>query len=194
MGRIVVSEFVSLDGVMQAPGGESDYRHTGWVMKFPDPAQYQYKLDETMAHEAQLLGRRTYEGFAEAWPARDGEFANRMNAMPKYVVSTTLQHAAWNNTTVLKGDVAETIGKLKREIRGDILVPGSRTLVNTLKQHDLVDEYRLMVFPIVLGSGMRLFDEAIDATTLTLTDLQRFESGTVVLTYRPARAGDGAGA
>jgi dihydrofolate reductase len=190
VGKIVVSEFLSLDGVMEAPGGESGYRHTGWVMRFPDPAQYAYKLKEVLEHEALLIGRRTYEAFAGAWPARDGEFADKMNSMPKYVASTTLERAEWNNSTVLQGDVAAAVAKLKEQLSGDILVAGSRTLVNTLEQHDLIDEYRLMFFPIVLGSGMRLFDDAFDATTLTLVDMQRFESGTVVLTYRTSRAID----
>jgi dihydrofolate reductase len=192
MGKIVVSEFVSLDGVMEAPGGEQGYQHSGWVARFPDSGQFKYKFEEVFAHEALLLGRRTYEGFAAAWPSRErdgelGEFAVKMNRMPKYVASTTLKKAEWNNSTVLKGDVAEAVSKLKKTLGGDILVAGSRTLVNSLKQHDLVDEYRLMVFPIILGSGMRLFDEAADATALALVDTRRLESGTMILTYRPAR-------
>jgi dihydrofolate reductase len=193
VGKIVVSEFLSLDGVMEAPGGESGYRHTGWVMRFPDPAQFDYKWREVLDHEALLIGRRTYETFAEAWPTRDGEFADRMNGMPKYVASTTLGRADWSNSTVLQGDVPTAVARLKQALSGDILIAGSRTLVNSLKAHDLIDEYRLMLFPIVLGSGMRLFDDALDATTLTLADIQRFASGTVVLTYRVARAGDEAG-
>ncbi|MGH2599360.1 MAG: dihydrofolate reductase family protein, partial [Dehalococcoidia bacterium] len=143
------------------------------------------------AHEALLLGRTTYEGFAEAWPPREGEFADKMNSMPKYVASTTLQKAEWNNSTVLKGDAMAAVAKLKQELAGDILVNGSRTLVNALKQHDLVDEYRLMVFPIILGSGMRLFDDTQDATTLKLVDTHPLANGAVVLTYRPARGGEG---
>jgi dihydrofolate reductase len=187
MAKIVVSEFVSLDGVMEAPGGEPGYRHAGWVMKFPDAQQFQYKFDEVLAHQAMLLGRKTYEGFASAWPSRPGEFADKMNNMPKYVASTTLNNAAWSNSTVLQGDVAQAVSKLKQELHGDILVAGSRTLVNTLKQHDLIDEYRLMVFPIVLGSGMRLFDESTDATTLKLVDTRSFGNGVVVLTYHPSK-------
>lgn len=191
MGRVVVTEFVSLDGVMEAPGGEPGYRHTGWVATFLDEGQFQYKLDEVFAQEALLLGRTTYEGFAEAWPPREGEFADKMNSMPKYVASTTLQKAEWNNSTVLEGDAMAAVAKLKRELAGDMLVVGSRTLVNALKQHDLVDEYRLMVFPVILGSGMRIFDETVDATTLKLVDTHPLQNGAVVLTYRPARGGEG---
>jgi dihydrofolate reductase len=172
---------------MEAPGGEPGYRHTGWVGKLFDPVWYQYKLDEVLSHEALLIGRTTYESFAGAWPSRDGPFADKMNTMPKYIASITLLKPEWNNSTVLKGDTAEAVSKLKRKLKGDILVGGSRTLVNTLKHHDLVDEYRLMVFPIILGSGMRLFDEAIDATTLRLVGTQALESGTVILTYHTAR-------
>ena len=187
MARLVVSEFVSLDGVMEAPGGEPGYRHTGWVAKFQDSGQIKYKLDEVLAHEALLIGRTTYEGFAAAWPSIEGEFGDKMNSMPKYVASTTLEKAEWNNSTVLKGDAMAAVSKLKEELGGDILVAGSRTLVNTLKRHDLIDEYRLMVFPIVLGSGMRLFDETVDATTLKLVDTHPLENGAVILTYQPAR-------
>jgi dihydrofolate reductase len=188
MARIVVSEFVSLDGVMQAPGGEPGYRHSGWVMKFPDPEQFKYKLAEVLAHEALLLGRKTYEGFAAAWPSRAGEFAEKMNGMPKFVASTTIEKAEWNNSTVLTGDVPAEVAKLKTRLNGDILVAGSRTLVDTLKQHDLIDEYRLMVFPIVLGGGMRLFGETADAVTLALVDTRTLGNGAVILTYRPVRA------
>src|SRR5207244_4431059 len=121
-------------------------------------------------HDALLIGRRTYETFAAAWPTRDGVFADKMNGMPKYVASTTLKRAEWNNSTVLGGDVPTAVAKLKQELVGDILVAGSRALVNALRQHDLVDEYRLMIFPIILGSGMHLFDDAINATTLVLAD------------------------
>ena len=190
MAKVVVSEFVSLDGVMQAPGGEPGYRHTGWVMRFPNPEQFKYKLDEVLAHEGLLLGRKTYEGFAAAWPSRTGEFADKMNSMPKFVASTTLKQAEWSNSTVLTSDVPEAVLKLKNEFRGNILVAGSRTLIHTLKRHDLIDEYRLMVFPIVLGSGMRLFDETADATTLDLVDTRRLGNGAVILTYHPARNRD----
>jgi dihydrofolate reductase len=185
MANIVVAEFVSIDGVMEAPGGEPGYRHTGWVAKFQDAAQIRYKLEETLAHEALLLGRKTYESFAGAWPTYTGPFADKMNSMPKYVASTTLKSAAWNNSTVLNGDAMTAVAQLKRQLNGDILVAGSRTLVNALKHHGLVDEYRLMVFPIVLGSGMRLFDDSEDATSLKLVDTHPLDNGAVVLTYRP---------
>jgi dihydrofolate reductase len=160
------------------------------VARFPDAGQFKYKLDEVLAHEAHLLGRTTYESFAGAWPARTGVFADKINSMPKYVASTTLTTADWNNTTVLKGDTASAVAKLKRELKGDILVAGSRTLVTTLRRNDLIDEYRLMVFPIILASGMRLFDETADATTLELVGTQPFDNGIVNLTYRPARAAE----
>ena len=190
MARLVVSEFLSLDGVMQAPGGEPGYSHSGWVMKFPDPEQYKYKLDEVLAHATLLLGRKTYEGFAAAWPSRTGEFADKMNGMPKYVASTTLEKAEWSNSTVLHNDVPNAVSKLKERQGGDILVAGSRTLVNALKRHDLVDEYRLMVFPIVLGSGIRLFDQSADATMLELVDTRRLGNGAVILTYHPVKGRD----
>jgi dihydrofolate reductase len=188
MGKIVVSEFVSLDGVMEAPGGEPGYRHTGWVAKFQSPEQIQLKMEEVFAHEALLIGRTTYESFAGAWPNYTGPFADRMNAMPKYVASTTLKDPAWNNAHVLQGDAMAAVSKLKRRLSGDILVNGSRTLVNALKAHDLVDEYRLMVFPIILCSGMRLFEENPDVTTLELAGTRPLKNGAVELTYRVARA------
>jgi dihydrofolate reductase len=188
MRKIVVTEFVSLDGVMEDPGGAEDFAHGGWTFKFPDPEGMQYKLDEVTEHDALLLGRVTYEGFAAAWPDRTDEagFAAKMNSMPKYVVSTTLERAEWNNSTVIGENVADEIAKLKQQPGGDILVAGSRTLVQTLIAHDLVDEYRLMVFPIVLGSGKRLFGHSADARTLQLTDSKALASGTLVLTYQRA--------
>jgi dihydrofolate reductase len=185
MSRIVVSEFVSLDGVMEDPGGAEGFRHGGWTLKFPDHKGMDYKLKEVMKHEALLLGRLTYEGFAAGWPGRTDTvgFADRMNSMPKYVVSTRLQIAAWNNSTVISGDISEEIPKLRRQHEGDILVVGSRTLVNSLLALGLVDEYRLMVFPIVLGSGKRLFGEHLGPTTLTLDDSKALPSGTLILTY-----------
>ena len=188
MGKIVVTEFVSIDGVMEAPGGEPGYEHTGWVARHFYQEWLDYKLREVLSHEAHLLGRTTYESFAGAWPKRDGEFAVKVNAMPKYVASTTLKNPEWSNSHVLQGDTAKAVAKLKTEIKGDILVAGSRTLVRTLKEADLVDEYRLMIFPIVLGSGMRLFDTAEEALTLKLAGTQAFACGVVVLTYHPERA------
>ena len=152
MGRIVVTEFVSLDGVVEDPGGSEDFEHGGWSFKFSRGEEGdKFKLDETIASEALLLGRVTFEGFAEAWPSRDGEFADKFNEMPKYVVSSTIEEPGWNNSTVLSGDVAEEVSKLKRSQDGDIVVHGSPQLVQTLVENDLVDELRLMVFPVVLG-------------------------------------------
>lgn len=188
MARIVVSEFVSLDGVVEAPGGEPGYRHTGWVAKLQDEAQIEWKMREVMAHEALLIGRITYESFAGAWPNFRGPFADKMNAMPKYVASTTLKNPAWNNTHVLQDDAMAGVATLKKELRGDILIHGSFTLVNALKRHDLIDEYRLMVFPIILGSGRRMFEETEDATTLELIGTESLKNGTAVLTYRVSRS------
>ena len=186
--KLMVSEFVSLDGVMEAPGGEEGYRHTGWTIEFHDPGQMEYKLDEVLEAGALLLGRVTYEGFAAAWPSYSDEagFADKMNGMPKHVASTTLQALEWNNSTVIEGDVAEGVAALKREEDGDLLVAGSRTLVHTLIEHDLVDEYRLMIFPVVLGSGGRLFPERQEKLVLKLVGSKSFDSGVVVQTYHPA--------
>ena len=188
MGQIVVSEFVSLDGVVEAPGGEPGYRHTGWVARFQDEEQIQWKFREVLAHEALLLGRITYGSFAGAWPSFKGAFADKMNSMPKYVASTTLERVDWNNAHLLQGDAMAATARLKRELRGDILVHGSRTLANALRKHDLVDEYRLMIFPIILGSGVRLFEETPDATTFRLIGTESLKNGVAVLTYRPVRS------
>jgi dihydrofolate reductase len=188
MGKIVVTEFISIDGVMEAPGGEPGYKHSGWVLRQFNQEWLDYKLQEVLSHEAHLLGRITYESFAGAWPSRVGEFAVKVNAMPKYVASSTLKKPEWNNSHVLQGDTAKAVAKLKTEIKGDILVAGSRTLVRTLKEAVLVDEYRLMIFPIVLGSGMRLFDTAEEALSLKLAGTQAFDCGVVVLTYHPMRS------
>ena len=188
MGRIVVTEFVTLDGVMEAPGGEQGHPHTGWVMRTPDSGQMGYKLEETLAAECLLIGRVTYESFADAWPQRTDEagFADKMNAMPKFVVSTTLVDPEWNNTTVISEDIAAAIAALKAEREGIVLVAGSRTLVHFLMDHDLVDEYRLMVFPVVLGSGRRLFAETTRPTPLTLTGSTAYDSGVILQVYEPA--------
>jgi dihydrofolate reductase len=183
--KLIVSEFLTLDGVMEAPGGEAGHPHSGWVFDFMGPEQERYKLEEVLTSEALLLGRVTYEGFAAAWPQRSGEFADKMNSMPKYVASTTLDSLDWNNSSLIEGDVAEAVGALREEDGGPILVAGSRTLVHTLMPHGLVDEYRLMVFPVVLGSGKRLFAETPDKTVLKLADTQSFPTGVVVHTYRP---------
>ena len=190
MARIVVTEFVTLDGVMEAPGGEPGHPHSGWVMRTPDAGQMAFKLEETLAAESLLIGRVTYESFAGAWPDRTDEagFADKMNSMPKFVVSTTLHDPEWNNSTVISGNVAEAIAALRRARDGVILVAGSRTLVHFLMEHDLVDEYRLMVFPVVLGSGRKLFPETSDPTPLTLTGSTAYDSGVVVQVYEPQRA------
>jgi len=188
MGRIVVSEFVTLDGVMEDPGGAEGFALGGWAFRFDrGPEGDKFKLDETLEAEALLLGRVTYEGFARAWPGRTDEagFADKMNGMPKFVVSSSLKNPDWNNSTVLTGDVPEELRRLKERIAGNILVAGSRTLVQTLIQHGLVDEYRLMVFPTVLGTGKRLFNEGGTVTALELVEAKPVGSGVLTLTYRP---------
>jgi dihydrofolate reductase len=187
MGKIVVTEFVSLDGVMEDPGGAEDYKHGGWTFEIDRGEEGdKFKLDETFEAEAQLLGRVTYEGFADAWPSREGDFADKFNAMPKYVVSSTLGEPEWNNSTVLRGDLVAEITKLKSEVDGVILVAGSAQLVQGLIEHDLVDELRLMVFPVVLGSGKRLFGDVIEKKPLQLTDSKTVGAGVALLTYEPA--------
>ncbi len=187
MGKIVVTEFVSVDGVMEAPGGGESFRHGGWTFEINRGDEGdKFKLDEAFASEALLLGRVTYEGFAAAWPSRDGEFADKFNSMPKYVVSSTLAEPEWNNSTVLKGDLADEVAKLKQEHDGDIVVHGSARLVQTLIERDLVDEFRLMVFPVVLGSGKRLFGETSDKKPLRLVDSKVVGDGVAILIYEPA--------
>jgi dihydrofolate reductase len=189
MGKIVVTEFVSLDGVMEDPGGSENFKYGGWTFQIERGSDGdQFKVDETMNSEALLLGRKTYEGFADAWPQRDGEFADRFNSMPKYVVSSTLKDPDWTNTTVLEGDLAESVGKLRDELDGDIVVHGSAQLVQGLLENGLVDEVRLMVFPVVLGSGKRLFGETSDKHSLKLTDSKIVGDGVAILTYVPAAA------
>src|SRR3984893_17594020 len=172
MGRIVVTEFVSVDGVMEAPGPDgSGFKHEGWTFDISTGDEGEkFKLDETMASEAQLLGRVTYQGFASAWPSVKGEFGDKFNKMPKYVVSSTLEKAEWTNSTVLKGDVANEVSKLKQRIHGDIVVHGSAQLVQTLLANDLVDELRLMVYPVILGSGKRLVSDTSEMQGLELKD------------------------
>src|SRR4051812_17063416 len=187
MGRIVVTEFVSLDGVMQAPGGGEEFKHAGWTFEI-DRGQDgdQFKLAEALEAEALLLGRVTYEGFAAAWPNMQGEFADKFNNMPKYVVSSTLENPEWNNSTVLEGDVADAVSKLRQSASGDLQVHGSAQLVQTLLEHDLVDELRLMVFPVVLGEGKRLFDGTSDKKPLRLTESKTVGDGVAILIYQPA--------
>lgn len=171
MGKLVVTEFVSVDGVFEDPGGAEDYEHGGWTFEYDRGDEgNKFKLDELIEAEGHLLGRVTYERFAEAWPSRKGEFAERLNNAPKYVVSTTLKDPKWQNTTVISGDVPAEISKLKDETDGVILVAGSSTLVRTLLEADLVDELRLMVFPTILGRGNRLFPDGIDRRKLKLAE------------------------
>jgi len=189
MGRIVVTEFVSLDGVIEDPGGAEDYKHGGWSFEISRGDEGdKFKLDEAFESDALLLGRVTYEGFADAWPSREGEFADKFNQMPKYVVSTTLSDPEWNNSTVIEGDLAEEVARLKDQIDGDIVVHGSAMLAQALVENDLVDELRLMVFPVVLGEGKRLFGETSDKKALELVDSRVVGDGVSILVYRPAEA------
>ena len=189
MGKIVVTEFVSLDGVMEDPGGAEDFRYGGWTFEIDRGDEgNKFKLDETMASDALLLGRVTYEGFAEAWPDREDEaaFADKFNNMPKYVVSSTLSDPEWNNSTVLGDDLPAEVAKLKEAHDGDIVVHGSAQLVHGLLDADLVDEVRLMVFPVVLGTGKRVFGETGDRVNLKLTDSQAVGDGVAILVYERA--------
>jgi dihydrofolate reductase len=187
MGRIVVTEFISLDGVIEAPGGGEDFEHGGWTFEIDRGEEGdKFKLDEALDAEALLLGRATYVGFATAWPSMEGEFADKFNSMPKYVVSSTLEVAEWNNSTVLNGDVVEEVSKLRQGTDGDIVVHGSAQLVQTLLEHDLVDELRLMVFPVVLGSGKGLFGETSAKKRLQLADSRTVGDGIAILIYEPA--------
>jgi dihydrofolate reductase len=191
MGKIVVTEFVSLDGVIEAPGGGEDYKHAGWTFEVDRGEEGdKFKLDELLEAEAQLLGRVTYEGFAAAWPTmEDGAgFAEKMNSMPKYVVSSTLQEASWENTTILSGELPDAVAQLHREVDGVILVAGSAQLVQGLIEHDLVDELRLMVFPVLLGEGKRLFGDVSEKKPLRLTDSKTLGDGVALLTYELAKA------
>jgi dihydrofolate reductase len=185
MAKIIVTEFVSLDGVMEDPGGAEDFKYGGWTFEIDRGDEgNKFKLDETMEADALLLGRKTYEGFAAAWPSREGEFADKFNSMPKYVVSSTLSSPEWNNTTVLEGDVVEAVRKLKEEQDGVIQVPGSRQLAQTLLENDLVDQLNLMVFPVVLGAGKRLFGETSDKKRLQLVESRSVGDGVAILIYR----------
>jgi dihydrofolate reductase len=184
MARIVATEFISLDGVIEDPGGSENFKHGGWSFEISSGDEgMKFKLDETMASDAMLLGRVTYEGFAEAWPGRDGEFADRFNSMPKYVVSSTLRDPEWTNTTVLGGDLPAAIARVRQERDGDVVVHGSAQLVQGLIANDLLDELRLMVYPVVLGSGKRLFGGTDDKKPLKLTDSKIVGDGVAILTY-----------
>jgi dihydrofolate reductase len=186
MGKIVISENVSLDGVIQDPAGDEGFRVGGWVGLIKDsPQLHKLALDEALGAEALLLGRRSYEWFAGRWPSRSGELADTLNSLPKYVVSSTLEDPAWNNSTVLEGDVVDEVSKLKQELNGEIVVPGSFQLLRTLMEHDLVDELRLRIFPVVLGAGERLFGETSDKKPMRLVDIQTIEGDVAFLTYEP---------
>jgi dihydrofolate reductase len=188
MGKIVVTEFVSLDGVMEDPGGAEDFEHGGWAFEFSRGEEGdKFKLDETMGSDALLLGRTTYEGFAEAWPSREGEFADKFNNMPKYVVSSTLKDPDWNNSTVLEGDLADAVAAVKQRYDGDIVVPGSAQLAQALLERDLVDELRLMVFPVTLGRGKRLFGDTGGKKPMKLTSSKTVGDGVAILVYEPVR-------
>jgi dihydrofolate reductase len=185
MGKIVVSQFITLDGVMQDPGGAEDFARGGWAFRFARGDEGdRFKLDEVMASDALLLGRRTFEGFAEAWPSREGDFADKFNSMQKYVVSSTLGEPQWNNSKVIRGDIANEIEALRDTPGGDILVNGSNQLVALLLERGLIDELRLMVYPIVLGEGKRLFPEGIESATLRLAE-SRTAGETIILIYVP---------
>jgi dihydrofolate reductase len=188
MGKIVVSENVTLDGVIQDPAGDEGFRVGGWVGLIANSPQLaKLALDEALAAGAFLLGRRSYEWLAARWPSRSGELADRLNSLPKYVVSSTLEHPAWNNSTVLTGDVLTEVSALKDQINGDIVIAGSFQLVHTLIEHDLADELRLKIFPVALGTGKRLFGQTSDKKPLRLLDTQTLEGGIAYLTYQPVR-------
>ena len=184
MGTIVISENVSLDGVIQDPAGDEAFTRGGWVGRIAAlPEVAQVALDEALGAEALLLGRRSYEWLAARWPSRSGELADRLNRLPKYVVSSTLEAPGWNNSTVLHGSAVDAVSKLKRELDGEIVVPASFQLVHTLIEHDLVDELRLKIFPVVLGAGERLFGETSGTKAMRLVDIRPLDGDTSFLTY-----------
>ena len=189
MRKVIVSEYMTLDGVMEDPGGAEGFKHGGWSFGFGGAEQQEYKFEELFACDALLLGRRTYEGFAAAWPTMPGTgaYGEKMNSLPKYVVSTTLSEVTWN-ATLLKGDLAEELSRLKQEAGQDIVIFGSGELVRTLYERDLIDEYRLMIFPIVLGSGKRLFSGGDEKKVLKLVESRTLGLGVVLLTYQPDKA------
>ena len=191
MGKIIISENASLDGVVQDPTGEEGFRHGGWFRQIGDKdreAWAKVLLDEALGAEAMLLGRRSYQFFAARWPSRSGDYPDRLNSMPKYVVSSTLEEPEWTNATVLKGDVVSEVSKLKEELAGDIVVYGSSQLVHTLMEYDLADELRLMIYPVVVGAGERLFGETSDTKPMRLINTKTVGDGLAFLTYRPVRA------
>jgi len=187
MGRIVITEYISVDGVVEAPSGAEDFARVGWVDDFQrGPEGDDFKVAETMASDALLLGRATYDGFAPVWPQVQGAFADKFNTMPKYVVSSTLEDPDWDNTRVLPGDVIDEVGKLKAQYDGDIVVHGSPQLAQALIEHDLVDELRLMVYPIIVGAGKRLFAQTSGTKRLQLVETKTVGDGIHILIYRPA--------
>jgi dihydrofolate reductase len=187
MGRIVVTEFISVDGVVEDPGGSEDFKYGGWSFEFNRGDEGdQFKLEETRESDALLLGRVTYQGFADAWPSREGEFADLFNNMPKYVVSSTLSDPDWTNSTVISGDLAAEVSKLKDQHDGNIVVHGSAMLAQALLDQDLVDELRLMVFPVVLGAGKQLFGETGGKKTLKLAQSETVGDGVAILVYQRA--------
>ena len=184
MGSIIVSDNISLDGVMQDPAGDEGFARGGWVGAIADrPELGQLALDDALGSDAMLMGRRTYEWFAGRWPSRTGPLADRLNGLPKYVVSSTLREPAWNNTTVLAGDLLAEVAELKRRVDRDILVTASARIVRTLLEHDLVDELRLKVFPLVLGAGDRLFGQTSDTKQMRLVDTRQIDGDTAYLVY-----------
>jgi dihydrofolate reductase len=190
MGKIIVSENVTLDGVIQDPAGDEGFRHGGWVGRIGAQGREEaarVAVDEALSTEAMLLGRRSYEFLAARWPSRTGALADRLNSKPKYVVSSTLQDPDWNNTTVLNGDVMNEVSTLKRQVAGNIIIAASIQLVRTLMEHDLVDELWLMIYPVVLGAGERLFGETSDKTSLRLIDACTVDNDLVYVTYRAVR-------
>ena len=189
MGRIIATEFMSLDGVVEAPGGGEEFEHAGWSFDIDRGEEgNKFKVDETSESEALLLGRKTYEGFAAAWPSREGEFADKFNRMPKYVISSTMASAEWNNTTVLRGDLAQEIGRVRERHGGPIVVHGSPTLVQGLIERDLLDELRLMVYPVVLGKGKRLFGSTTGKKRMRLQSSRLVGDGVEILIYEAVRS------
>lgn len=189
MGRLVVTEYISVDGVAEAPSGTEAFERVGWIDDIPRGAEGdRFKLDETMVADAQLLGRTTYETFAPVWPQFEGEFADKFNAMPKHVVSKTLRDPKWNNTTVLAGDVVDEVAELKERYERDILVHGSIQLARTLIECDLVDAVHLLVYPVIVGAGKRLFDGTSATKRLRLVEAETFGDGVHLLRYEPARS------
>ncbi len=187
MSKLIVSEFVSLNGIMEAPGGEPTHPHAGWTFESTyGEDHFAYKSEEIQEAESLLLGRKTYDGFAAAWPEREGPFADKMNSMPKYVVSSTLTNPEWDNTTVLSGDAVEEVARLKEANDGPILINGSAQLVHALAEADLVDEYRAMVHPVLVADGLRMFPDPGDMKKLKLSDVKSYDSGVALMIYTPA--------